>query len=77
MSENKKPKRVLFRVVKGLIYGNVLGLLFGTAIYLLASAVSAIAPLPFTPAVIAAIIYGASVTAGVAVEYSDWLEANE
>jgi hypothetical protein len=76
MSE-KKPRRVLFRVVKGLIYGNVLGLLFATALYLLASAVSAIAPLPITPTIIAAIMYGASVTAGVAVEYSNWLEAQE
>jgi uncharacterized membrane protein len=76
MSE-KKPRRVLFRVVKGLIYGNVLGLLFATALYLLASAVSAIAPLPITPTIIATIMYGASVTAGVAVEYSNWLEAQE
>jgi hypothetical protein len=76
MSE-KKPRRVLFRVVKGLIYGNVLGLLFATALYLLASAVSAIAPLPITPTIIAAIMYGASVTAGVAVEYSNWLEGQE
>jgi hypothetical protein len=76
MSE-EKPRRVLFRVVKGLIYGNVLGLLFATALYLLASAVSAIAPLPITPTIIAAIMYGASVTAGVAVEYSNWLEGQE
>jgi hypothetical protein len=74
---SEKPRRVLFRVVKGLIYGNVLGLLFATALYLLASAVSAIAPLPITPTIIAAIMYGASVTAGVAVEYSNWLEGQE
>jgi uncharacterized membrane protein YesL len=77
MSIDKKPKRVLFRVVKGFIYGNVLGLLFAVAIYLLASAVQAIAPLPATPTVLSAIIYASSVMSGVAVEYSTWLETNE
>ncbi|MEM1551325.1 MAG: hypothetical protein QXH03_01480 [Candidatus Bathyarchaeia archaeon] len=76
MSENQKPKRLLFRLMKGLIYGSVVGLVFGTALYLLASAVSQIAPLPWDPAVWAAIVFGASVTAGTAVEYSDWLEAH-
>jgi len=75
MSEQKpKPRRVLFRVVKGLIYGSVLGLFFAYALYLLASAVSTIAPLPVTPTAIAAIIFGASVMAGVGAEYSQWLE---
>lgn len=77
MSENQKPKRLLFRLMKGLIYGSVVGLVFGTALYLLASAVSQIAPLPWDPAVWAAIVFGASVTAGTAVEYSDWLEAHD
>ncbi len=73
----KKPKRLLFRLIKGLIYGSVVGLVFGSAIYLLASAVNQVAPLPWNPAVWAAIIFGASVTAGTAVEYSDWLEQHE
>jgi len=76
MSENKKPKRVLFRLMKGLIYGSVIGMVFGSALYLLASAVNQIAPLPFAPAIWAALIFGASVVAGTAVEYSDWLEKN-
>ena len=70
------PKRVLFRVVKGFIYGNVLGLFFAIAIYLLASAVSAIMTLPMAPAALALIVYSASVLAGVASEYSTWLEAH-
>ena len=76
MSEQKpKPKsKVLFKVVKGFIYGNVLGLFFGIAIYLLASAVSALSPLPATPPQLLAIIYGASVMAGVGAEYSNWLD---
>ena len=76
MSENKKPKRILFRLMKGLIYGSVIGMVFGSGIYLLASAVNQVAPLPWTPATWAAIVFGASVVAGTAVEYSDWLEAH-
>ena len=74
MSQPRPKSRVLFRVVKGFIYGNVLGLFFATAIYLLAAAVGAIAPLPATPAVLSAIIYAASVMAGVGAEYSNWLD---
>jgi uncharacterized membrane protein YesL len=70
------PRRVLFRIVKGFIYGNVLGLFFAIAIYLLASAVSAIVTLPMAPSALALIIYSASVLAGVASEYSTWLEAH-
>jgi len=74
--EAAKPnKRVLFRLFKGFIYGNVFGLIFGTAIYLLASAVNVIAGgLPITPTTFMALIYGASVVTGTAVEYSHWLE---
>jgi uncharacterized membrane protein YesL len=75
MSSQPKPKsKVLFKVVKGFIYGNVLGLFFAIAIYLLAAAVSAIAPIPATPAILSAIIYAASVMAGVGAEYSNWLD---
>jgi hypothetical protein len=74
MSEQKPKGRVLFRVVKGFIYGNVLGLFFGIAIYLLAGAVNAITPLPATPAILSGIIYSASVMAGVGKEYADWLD---
>jgi uncharacterized membrane protein YesL len=70
------PKRILFRVVKGFIYGNVLGLFFAIAVYLLASAVSAIVALPMAPSALALIVYSASVLAGVASEYSTWLEAH-
>jgi len=73
-----KPKgRVLFKVVKGFIYGNVLGLFFAIAIYLLAAAVSAIAPIPATPTTLSAIIYAASVMAGVGAEYSAWLDEQQ
>ena len=78
MSEKeKKPKRLLFRLMKGLIYGSVVGLVFASAIFLLASAVNQVSPLPWDPSVWAALIFGASVTAGTAVEYSDWLEGHE
>ena len=75
----KPKKRVLFRLFKGFIYGNVIGLIFGVAIYLLASAVNMIAmsmntALPISPTYFLLLIYGASVTAGTATEYSNWLE---
>jgi uncharacterized membrane protein YesL len=76
MSETKNKKgSLLFREVKGFIYGNVLGLFFSIAIYLLSSTVNSIAPLPAPPTVLAAIMYAASVLCGVAVEYSHWLES--
>lgn len=75
MSGNSNKKgRLLFRLIKGMIYGSVIGLVFGSAVYLLASAVHSIAPLPWDPSTWAAIIFGASVTAGTAKEYSDWLD---
>ena len=65
---------VMFRIVKGFLYGNVLGLLFGTAIYLLAAAVDAVAPLSVAPTILFSIIYAASVLVGVAKEYDVWLD---
>jgi len=79
MSAQPQPpkKRLLFRLFKGFIYGNVIGLIFGTAIYLLASAVNAIAALPYDPRLFMLLIYAASVMAGTAKEYSEWLEEGQ
>ena len=70
-------KSVMYSLIKGFLYGNVLGLLFGMAIFLLASAVDTISALPVSPVQLLAIIYGASVTIGVAKEYDMWLESEE
>ena len=71
----QQRRSVLFRMLKGFLYGNVVGLFAGSAIYLLAAAVQAIAgQLPVTAPQIFFLIWGASVTAGVAKEYSEWLE---
>lgn len=71
----RSRRSVLFRLVKGFLYGTVIGLFAGVAIFLLAAAVSSIAQsLPVTPGQLFSIIWGASATAGVAKEYSDWLE---
>ena len=75
MSQEEKKGRVLFRVVKGFIYGNVLGIFLGIAIYLFASAVKSIVTTIPDPALLFGIIYSASILAGVGVEYSDWLES--
>jgi len=77
-----KSRRLLFHLVKGFIYGNVIGLIFGTSVYLLASAVNTIASamsqtLPISPVMFLLLIYGTSVTAGTVVEYSDWLEGEQ
>lgn len=69
--------RVLFRMLKGFIYGNVVGLFAGIAIFLLAGAVESVAPIPIAPETIFALIYGASATAGVAFEYATWLDRVE
>ena len=76
MSEAKAKRRgkVLFRVFKGLIYGVNIGLVFSVAIYLLASAVKSVAPTIPDPSVISGIVFAGSVVAGVAHEYSEWLE---
>jgi len=76
-AERKPPRRLLFRLMKGLLYGNVVGIVFAFAIYLLASAVSAVVNLPVDPRALAGIVYAACVMAGVGVEYSDWLEGHE
>jgi len=75
----QKPKRkILFRLLKGFIYGNVIGLFAGSALYLLSSAVSNITGgLPVSPAQFFALIYGASVVSGIAHEYSEWLSSQE
>ena len=75
-------KSVLFRMIKGFLYGNVIGLVAGIALFLLASAVAMIAgatgaEMVVKPTHILLLVWAASVTAGVAKEYSDWLEQNE
>jgi len=72
-----KGRRVLFKLLKGFTYGTVIGLFSGAAIYLLASAVNSIATLPIDPSSLFALIFGASATAGIAHEYSQWLEQQE
>ena len=71
---NKKGSSILFRLIKGFLYGNVVGLFAGIALFLLASAVNAIATIPVSPATILALIWSTSVVTGVAKEYSSWLE---
>lgn len=68
-------KAILFKLMKGFVYGAVIGLFVGTAIYLLAAAVAQMAELPVTPAQIFGLIFGATLAAGVAHEYSSWLES--
>jgi hypothetical protein len=70
----KRRGRVLFRVFKGFIYGVNIGLVFSVAIYLLASAVRSVAPTIPDPSVISGIVFAGSVVAGVAHEYSEWLD---
>ena len=70
----KRKGKVLFRVFKGFIYGVNIGLVFSVAIYLLASAVKSMAPTIPDPSVISGVVFAGSVVAGVAHEYSDWLE---
>jgi TctA family transporter len=70
----RRRGKILFRIFKGFIYGVSVGLVFSVAVYLLASAVRAIAPHVPDPSVISGVIFAGSVTVGVAHEYSKWLE---
>jgi len=70
----KKPRRLLFRLFKGFIYGVIIGFFAGTGIYLLAAAVAAIATIPLTPAEFFALIFGSSAAMGTIAEYSAWLD---
>ncbi|MEM1562784.1 MAG: hypothetical protein QXV75_07370 [Candidatus Bathyarchaeia archaeon] len=64
----------LFHVAKGFFYGSGIGLFFAVAIYLLALAVKSMGFLPVDPAVLAGVVFAGSVVAGVAKEYSAWLD---
>jgi hypothetical protein len=70
----KRKGKILFRLFKGFGYGVSVGLVVSVAIYLLASAVKAIAPTIPDPSVISGIIFANSVAVGVMHEYSEWLE---
>jgi len=66
---------ILFRIVKGFLYGVTIGLFFATAIFVLASSVAGLGFLDgFTPTQLAAIIFGAGILSGVTFEYGGWLE---
>jgi len=66
----------LFKVFKGLSYGAVIGIFFGLCIYVLGSAVAGMGFLTVDPRVLAGLVFSSGIMAGVAKEYSDWLEEN-
>jgi len=66
----------LFRLFKGVSYGATIGLFFGLGIYLLAKAVSGMGFLEVPPETLGGIVFSSGILAGVAKEYSDWLEEN-
>ena len=66
---------ILFRIVKGFLYGVTIGLFFATSVFVLASAVEGLGFMDgFTPTQLAAIIFGAGIMSGVTFEYGGWLE---
>ena len=68
-------KRLIWRLTKGFLYGSVCGLFFSSAIYVLASAVSAIGvALGLTPVQLSSIVFGACMVGGVGMEYADWMD---
>jgi len=68
---------LLMRLFKGFLYGNVIGIFFGTVIYLLASSVHGLGFISITPTALGGIIYAAGVTGGVGMEYSRWMDEQE
>jgi len=69
--------RLLFNLSKGFLYGSVVGIMFGIAIFLLASAVVGLGFLTIPPVLLAALIYAAGTMSGIAYEYSNWLGQSE
>jgi len=67
----------IYHVSKGFLYGLVIGLMFATAVYLLATAVAGLGFLPIAPITFAGLIFGACVTGGVAKEYGEWLSGEK
>jgi len=67
----------VFRVFKGFTYGAVIGMFFGMCVYLLGSAVSGLGFISVPPETLGGITFATGVMAGVAKEYSDWLEEND
>jgi hypothetical protein len=71
-------KSVMFSLTKGFLYGTVIGLIFGTTIFILASAVIGLGFIVDITAIqLASIIFGAGMVSGVAKEYADWLDTPE
>jgi len=66
--------RLLPKLFKGLIYGNVIGIVFGLGIYFLAGSAIAFFDIGATPGQIAALVYGAGVLGGIGMEYADWMD---
>jgi len=65
---------VLFRVAKGFIYGNTIGLYFAVSIYLLANAVQHIVgTLPASPGALAGLIWASIIMGGAGQEYYVWV----
>lgn len=64
---------ILFKLSKGFIYGILIGLIFATAVYILATAVFGLGFMTMTPIALASIVFAAGVMSGVSAEYGKWL----
>jgi hypothetical protein len=66
---------VLTKLVKGFLYGTVIGIFMALAVYLLASSVVALGFITTSPTLLGGIVFAACITAGVGMEYADWIDS--
>lgn len=77
MAKSQQQTSVLFRLIRGFLYGTVIGLFAGLTVYLLSMFVNVVTELPVSPNAIFGIIWTSCMVAGVAHEYSGWLKNPE
>jgi len=68
---------VLPRIVKGLLYGTVIGIFMGLAIYLLTGSVVSLGFITVSPTLLGGLTFTSCIVAGVGMEYANWIDEQE
>ncbi len=68
---------VLPKLVKGFLYGTVIGIFMALAIYLLAGAVVSLGFITVAPTLLGGLVFAGCVVAGIGMEYADWIDGKE
>jgi hypothetical protein len=68
---------VLPKLVKGFLYGLVIGIFFGLAVYLLTGAAASLGFVTASPTALGGIVFAACIVAGVGMEYAAWIDGQD